>query len=279
MVKAFVLVFSVIFSLYASTPKNDQEAILQTVQSILDEKSFQQNRAFIEIIFSPAEKFMINKRVDSVKVVETLKENGLLDLFFDKPRKIVLEFKTNGAPLFFVKIVGDTLRNIGYYRFVTNASKYSSSEFTWSVSITSEYAADPMILQKELQKSGCSIVDIKRESPTRWSYTIDMQNAHLPVKKLQERVVVTLRRSLFPYWLDVSQIRRLRVVSRGRNHWYPDVSFYDSHLHLVKVVQRDKRMYDVMFNIPKNAKYIKIADLYTMKNIKDSLELHPVGSR
>ena len=278
MVRA-ALLLGLLLTLVCAQPSSHEERLFQKVRSILDAKSYAQNEAFIKIIFSPAGKFMLNDRVDSVKVVETLKENGLLELFFNKPTKIVLEFKTNGAPLFFVKIFSNTLRNIGYYRFVTNASKYNNSEFTWSVSITSEYAADPMILQKELQKSGCSIVDIKRESPTHWSYTIDMQNAHLPVKKLQERVVVTLRRSLFPYWLDVSQIRRLRVVSRGRNHWYPDVSFYDSHLHLVKVVQRDKRMYDVMFNIPKNAKYIKIADLYTMKNIKDSLELHPVGSR
>ncbi len=278
MVRA-ALLLGLLLSFVFAQPSSHEERLFQKVRSILDTKSYAQNEAFIKIIFSPAGKFMLNDRVDSVKVVETLKENGLLELFFNKPTKIVLEFRTNGAALFFVKIVSDTLRNIGYYRFVTNASKYNNSEFTWSVNITSEYAADPMILQKELQKSGCSIVDIKRESPTHWSYTIDMQNAHLPVKKLQERVVVTLRRSLFPYWLDVSQIRRLRVVSRGRNHWYPDVSFYDSHLHLVKVVQRDKRMYDVMFNIPKNAKYIKIADLYTMKNIKDSLELHPVGSR
>ena len=278
MVRA-VLLAGMAYVFAFAQPSSPKERVYEKVQSILDTKSYAQNEAFIKIVFSPAEKFMLNDRVDSVKVVETLKENGLLELFFNKPTKIVLEFKTNGAPLFFVKIVSDTLRNIGYYRFVTNASKYNSSEFTWSVSITSEYAADPMILQKELQKSGCSIVDIQRESPTHWSYTIDMQNAHLPVQKLQERRVITLRRSLFPYWLDVSQIRRLRVVSRGRNHWYPDVSFYDSHLHLVKVVQRDKRMYDVMFNIPKNAKYIKIADLYTMKNIKDSLELHPVGSR
>ena len=278
MVRAAVL-SGLLFVLVFAQPATPKERLLQKVQSILDAKSYAQNEAFIKIIFSPASKFMLNDRVDPVKVIETLKENGLLELFFNKPTRIVLEFKTNGAPLFFVKIVSDTLRNIGYYRFVTNASKYNSSEFTWSVSITSEYAADPMILQKELQKSGCSIIDIQREGSTRWSYTIDMQNARLPVRELREKMVTTLRRSLFPYWLDVSKIRRLRVVSRGRNHWYPDVSFYDSHLHLVKVVQRDKRMYDVMFNIPKNAKYIKIADLYTMKNIKDSLELHPVGSR
>ena len=278
MVKAALLV-AVLFLVSFADSSTLQERVLRQVKTILDTESYRQNEAFIKIIFSPAKKFIYNDRVDSVKVVETLKENGLLELFFDKPTKIVLEFKTNGTPLFFVKIVGDTLRNIGYYRFVTDASKYNNSEFTWSVGIVSEYAADPMILQKELQKSGCSIVDIQRETPTKWRYTIDMQNAHLPVKRLEEGVVTTLRRSLTPYWLDVSKIRRLRIVSRGANHWYPDISFYDPLLHLVKTLQRDKRSYDITLSIPKNAKYIKIADIYTMKNIKGSLELHPVGSR
>ena len=260
-------------------PSIEEELVLQKVQTILDEKSFQQNRAFIKIIFSPAKRFIRKDHVDSVKVVETLKENGLLKLFFDKPTRMVLEFKTNGTPIFFVKIVSDTLRNIGYYRFVTEASRFNSSEFGWSVGIVSEYAADPMILQKELRKSGCTIVDIERKRPTHWIYTIDMHAAHLAVESLQNRVVLKLRRSLFPYWFDVSKIRRLRVVSSPRNYWYPDVSFYDAQLHLVKVVERDKRSFDLTFPIPKKAKYIKIADLYTMKNIKDSLSLHPVGSR
>ncbi len=278
MVRAALLA-GVLFVFAFASSQRAEERVLKKVQTILDTRSFEQNRAFIKIIFSPADRFLHNGRVDAVKVVETLKENGLLQLFFKKPSEMVLEFKTNGSSLFFVKIVSDTLRNIGYYRFVTKASRYNNSEFSWSVRIVSEYAADPMILQKELHKSGCEIVDIERKSPTQWVYTIDMHNAHLPVQVLREGFVVKLRHSLFPYWLDVSKIRRLRVVSHGRNHWYPDISFYDAHLHLVKVIERDKRSYDITVVIPKNARYIKIADIYTMKNIKDSLELHPVGSR
>lgn len=279
MVRAFVLALFFFISQLTAASESLKERVVSKVQTILDAKSFEENRAFIDIIFSPPKKFMENDRVNSVKIVETLKENGLLKLFFNKPTPIVLEFKTNGAPLFFVKIVSDTLRNIGYYRFVTKASTYSNSEFSWSVDIVSEYMADPMILQTELRKSGCEIIDIERESPTLWSYTIDMQRARLDVESLQEGYVKKLRRSLFAYWLDVSKIRKLRIVSRGRNNWYPDISFYDSLLHLVKVVQRDKKSYDITVVIPKNATYIKIADIYTMKNIKDTLELHPIGSR
>lgn len=262
-----------------ATPTNEQDAVLNKVRSILEQKRYKTNEAFIKIIFSPPQKFILQERVDVLKVIETLKQNGLLDLFFDKPTRIALEFQTNGTPLFFVKIVGDILRKIGYYRYVTDASRYNNSEFIWRVAIVSEYAADPTILQEELQKNGCKIVDISRKSPKEWHYVVDMRNARLDVETLQNGFEKQLKRSLYPYWFDVATIRKLRIISIGRNRWYPDISFYDAKLHLVKVIQRDRRMYDVTVRIPKNAKYIKISDIYTMKNIKDKMVLKPSGDR
>jgi hypothetical protein len=276
MVKVFIAIFIFAIGLYA---QSDKEKIEQKVQTILDEKSYKVNKGFIDIIFSPPSEFIINDRVNSVKVVQVLKENGLLKLFFNKPTEIELKFKTNANPLFFVKVMDDTLRRIGYYRYVTKSSSYSNSEFTWSVSIVSEYATDPEILQKELSKKGCDIVDIQRETPTKWIYTIDMGHAYLNVTKLQNGIEVKLRRSLFAYWLDVSKIRKLRILSKGRNNWYPRIVYFDSNLHLIRVINRDKKSYDITLAIPKNAKYIKISDIYTMKNIKDSLILKPSGSR
>ena len=249
------------------------------VQTILDQQTYQINKPLIDIIFTPEEGFVKNGQVDAVRVIQTLKENGLLKLFFNKPTSMILEFKTNSNPLFFVKIVGDTLRDIGYYRYVTKSSSYNNSEFTWSVALVSEYVVDPMLLQKELQKSHCSIVDIQRDSPTKWIYTIDISHANLEAEALHDGEKKVLGRSLYSFWLDVSHVRKLRVVSKGRNRWYPRVSYYAAQLHLVKVLTRDKRSYDITLVIPKNAKYIKIADIYTMKNIKDSLVLHPAGSR
>ena len=258
---------------------DQKEQVQSKIRSLIGEAAYLQNKAFVELIFSPPEKFMRNDRVDAVKVIDTLKENGLLKLFFKKPLPIELSFATNGSPLFFVKLIGDTLRDIGYYRFVTKSATYNSSEFVWSVRIVSEYVTDPMLLQQELAKKGCEIIDIERESDTQWAYTIDMSGAHLAIPTLEEGVETVLRRSLLPFWLDVSKIRKVRVISKGRNRWYPDIAYYDANLHLVKVIQRDKRSYDVTLVIPKNAKYIKIADLYTMKNIKDPLVLKPFGTR
>ena len=249
------------------------------IKSFLDQDIYLKNKEFINIIFDPKENYYTNDRIDVVSVVKTLKENGLLKLFFKKPKKITLNFKTNGSPLFFVKLMGDSLRNIGYYRYVTVAATRDSSEFTWSINLTSEYATDPIVLQKELQKSGCDIVDITRANSQEWTYVIDMGNGYLNVPVLQKGEEIHLKRSLYAHWLNSANIEKLRIKSSRRNNWYPNISFYDSSLHLLKVIKEDEKKRTLTLDIPKRAKYIKISDLYTLKNVKDELVLSPIGTR
>jgi len=256
-----------------------EDPLTTKIKSFLSESSYENNKAFINVVFDPKEAFYINDRVDAVKVVQTLKENGLLKLFFKSPQEFQLNFKTSGSPLFFVKIMGDTLRNIGYYRYVTTASNLSSSEFMWSIKLTSEYATDPLILQQELKKSGCTIIDIERNSKKEWTYVIDMLGGHLNIKALEADKEVKLKRSLYAHWLNVSSIKKLRIVSSRRNSWYPYIAYYDASLHLVKLIKKDKISRDITLKIPKNASYIKISDLYTLKNVRDELTLKPTEAR
>ncbi len=256
-----------------------EDPLTTKIKSFLNEKTYENNKGFINVIFDPKSAFYENDRVDAVKVVQTLKENGLLKLFFKKPQEFRLNFKTSGSPIFFVKIMSDTLRSIGYYRYVTTASTLDSSEFTWSINLTSEYATDPLVLQKQLQKSACDIIDIERNNSKEWSYIIDISNAKLNVRTLEDGEKVTLKRSLYAHWLNVSKIRRLKIQSTRRNRWYPYIAYYDSSLHLVKIIKREKIYREILLNIPKNATYIKISDLYTLKNVRDALVLLPQGAR
>jgi hypothetical protein len=249
------------------------------IKSFLEEKKYTENEAFINVIFEPKTAFYENDRVNSVKVIQTLKENGLLKLFYNKPQAIRLNFKTSGSPLFFVKIMGDTLRNIGYYRYVTLASDLDSSEFVWNISLTSEYVTDPIILEKELQKSACKIIDIERITPTEWTYVIDMGRGFLNVKKLYAEQNISLKRSQYAHWLDISKIKNLHISSSKRNSWYPYIAYYDASLHLLKVLKKDKITYEVSLRIPPNTKYIKLSDIYNMKNIRDELRLIPTHSK
>ena len=280
-VLSFLLIFS--FSLIADeinevTESSDNNLTLK-IKSFLDTQVYEQNKAFVAVVFDPESDFYQNDRVDVVKVVETLKENGLLNLFFKTPREIKLNFKTSGAPLFFVKLMGDALRNIGYYRYVTTASNLNSSEFTWSIKLTSEYATDPLVLQTELNKSGSNIIDLERVSATEWTYVVDMGRSFLNLVELEKSQKMKLKRSLYAHWLNVSKIKKLKIVSSRRNNWYPYIAYYDASLHLLKVIKEDERYSTLKLEIPKQAKYIKISDLYSLKNVKDSLTLYPSGTR
>ena len=278
MVKVFFTFLLFVSFSFAQNIKEDDN-LTQKIKTLIDLSVYEQNKAYIDIIFSPKSDYFTQDRVDTVKVIQTLKDNGLLSLFFKKPRELKLSFKTSGSPLFFVKIMGDTLRNIGYYRYVTQESNLNSAEFTWIINLTSEYATDPLILQKELQKSGCSVVDVERNSEIDWTYIIDMRDGHLNLQTLENGVEFKIKRSLYAKWLDVSKVKNLAIRSSRRNDWYPYIAYYNSSLHLLKVIKKDTKHNKIILNIPKDAQYIKISDLYTLKNIRDSLVLTPSSSR
>ncbi len=278
MVKLIFTILLVSFiGLADEAPKIDP--LTQKIKTLLDIQTYKQNSAYIDIVFSPKSDYYLGKRVDVVKVIQTLKENGLLNLFFKTPKDLTLNFKTSGSPLFFMKIMEDTLRSIGYYRYVTKESNLNNSEFTWTITLTSEYATDPLILQKELKKSGCNIVYIARNSATDWTYTIDMRDAKLNVTSLEPAVEIKLKRSLYAKWLDVSKINRLRISSSRRNSWYPYIAYYDNTMHLLKVQKIDSKQNRMILNLSDSTHYIKISDIYTIKNIRDDLVLIPMGSR
>lgn len=270
MVKIFFLVLFLFSSLHA------QDFLIKKIQNLVSPKTFAKDRAFIETIFSPKSEFYKDDgMVDSIKVIKTLKENGILNLFFQKPRDINISFKTNGESLFFIKIMSDALQNIGYYKYVTKESSLDGEEFVWKINLTSEYAADPIILSQELKKNGCQISDVVRENENDWSYVVDMKNARLDVSMLEGGVSFSLKRSLYAYWLDVSKIESVDITSSLRNDWYPYIAFYDKTLKLLSVIKLDTKKTNITLDINSDVSYIKISDIYTLKNIKDDLVLLP----
>ncbi len=278
MVKIF-FIFLLLISFAFSDEFEEESPLIQKVKTFISEDSFINNKDFIKLIFSPQEGYYRQEKVDVVKVIQTLKENGLLNLFFEKPQELKLSFKTNGSPLFFVKIMGDTLRNIGYYRYITKESNLNNSEFMWMISLKAEYATDPLILQQELNKSGCSIVDVDRVEPNVWKYSIDMSGGYLNVPKLKSTQEFKLKRSLYAHWLNVSEIQNLKIKSSIRDRWYPKIVYFDKYLHLLKVIKKDQKTRTLFLEIPKYAEYIKISDIYTLKNVKDTLVLVPSGEK
>jgi len=271
LVKKFLLIVLLTLSSFAN------ELLYEKIESLIGQEMYERNRSFIEIVFSPEEEYYRNQKVDVVKVVEHLKENGLINLFFDKPHTLELTFSTNGKPIFFVKLMSDTLRDMGYYRYITKESKLENSGFSWSISLKSEYATDPTLLRKELLKRGCDIVNIERISDDKWHYEIDISFAHMKLDVLKSGDEITYKRLNFEKWLDISEVKKLTLWSLKGNNWYPYIAFYDNSLRLLKVYKRDKKTWQIVLSLPRDAAYVKIADLYSLKNIKDGLRIKTQG--
>jgi hypothetical protein len=272
-VKLLVVLLFSIFTLFAD------DLLHEKIQSFISAESYENNQGFIEIIFKDEASFYHNERLDVVKVIETLKNNGLLKLSFSEPKHLKLTFNTNGSALFFVKLMNDTLRSIGYYRYLTEYSKSDNSIFIWQIGLDSEYITDPTVLRRELLKRGCDILDIERKDDLTWIYSIDMAEAHLDVLSITAEDEITLKRSLSAHWLDVSTVERLKFTSASGNSWYPYITFFDAKLHLLRVYKRDSKTWQIKMKMPDATQYIKVADLYNLKNIKNGLQVEALGQK
>lgn len=287
MVKRLLLVLLLSLTpLYANEVNSDtgfettepQKDLLQDkIKDLIGANAYARHVKFIKIIFANEDDFYTNDRVDVANVIKMLKDNGLLDLFFKKPQEMHLTFHSSGYPLFFVKIMSDTLQSMGYYRFITDRSKQDESGFFWTIRLTGEYAIDPVLLKNALMKRGCDIVDIDRHSKRDWSYHIDMQDAYLMLKELAPYKERELKKSLYEHWLNVKSSKSLVLWSLKGNNWYPYVSIYDKELHLLKVYKRDRKTRKITLELPQDTVYVKIADLYSLKNIKDGLRAQTQG--
>ena len=278
MVKKFLLLFVLALSLFAQEATN-KELLDEKIISFIGEESYAKNRDYIHIIFKNTEDFYAKEQINVVQVVETLEENGLLHLFFDEPQQYEMTFHSTGSPLFFVKLMGDTLRSMGYYRYVTKESKNDESGFEWTISLEAEYVTDPVLLRKELSTRGCDIIDIVRNSATDWHYNIDTSKAYLNVDRLANGQKQKYDRLQYALWLDVAQIKSMEIKSHRANFWFPYIALYDGSLRLLKVIKQDEETTEFTLDLPQETRYIRVSDLYTITNIRYGLEFSPSGKK
>jgi len=247
--------------------------LFDKVRSLIGTDAYERNEAFIKIIFSERETFVEGGRLNIVRVLETLKENGLLSLQYRRVQPLELTFRTNGSAPFFMTLMSDTLREMGYAHYLTDAAVLDNTGYTWRITMTSDTATDPTALQRQLSRRGCSILDIERVSETQWRYFVDMGSAHLELEPLQLDRKVTMKRLVYPRWLDVSGATKLTLWSLQGNNWYPYIAFYDDELRLLKLYKRDRRSWQLTFRLPRGCAYVKIADLYSRKNMNAGLRV------
>lgn len=265
----FFLINLLVLSLNANELLNDK------IKNLIGENSYATHKNLINFIFKKDYEYTTVNGLNYIAILKTLKENGLLNLAFNEPRDIEINFKIIDMPVKSMKILKDTLKSLGYYYYFTKKAVYNGeNDLTWTIKLKTEAAIDPLILSDELSKHDCKILDIHRESNEKWSYVLNTQEATLSDAvhvTTNEKVVFT--KPLSPYFIKIDSATYISIVSRRLNNWLPYVVFYDKNLNILKVSKDDKVNKSLTLKIPEKTKYIKISDLYTLFNIKRGLSV------
>lgn len=245
------------------------------LSNILGQNSYLSKKKFLKIIFKEEQKFYVGDEVDIHKVLIALKENNLLHLDFKTTKDLYLSFATQqNNPLIFIKMLQNSLNALGYSTPSTQKMMKDSSGFLWKVILKTSAAVDPVLLARELKKQHCYITQIKRYSKSNWRYNIDIRDIDIVPQEITLNKKTALKKPHNPYWIDVEKARTMVLGSAKANSWHPYVVFYDRDLKVLDTITKERKSYNEKFSIPRNAKYVKISDIYTLENLRRGLSIY-----
>ncbi len=252
--KKLFLLFLLVINLFAINNTSK-------IETIMGEENYQKYQKLIDKIFP-------NNEYNIIEIVKKLKNNGLIDLFFNKAKIIDTKFEfKNGNPILEQKILNNSLTNLGYYYFYPIEISKENSTYNVTLEMKSEHFIDPVSLINELTSRGCKILDISRNEDI-FSYKIDCSNGF--IKEIKD---LTNKNQSFvnpngEYWIKSNNFSKLTIKTSRLDSWHPSVWFYDKDMNLIDVFRKNTIMNFTVLQIPPACEYIKITDIYSPENFK-----------
>ena len=263
----FVLLLAV-YSLHAAS-------FYKEIENIVGKNTYIANKKIIKTLFKQQNQFYTKGHLDYAKVLNVLKNNHLLNVKISRSTAINLSFATRQRhPVAFIKLIKSTLNELGYSRIDIQKVIQDGSGFMYKVVVYSDSAPDPIMIVDSFAKKNASVVKIKRYSISSWRYFVDLSHLDLVYKNLPYKKKIRLPKPLEPYWIDVSNVKVLVINSANTNRWHPKIVFYDRFLNIVNNISKDIKSYNIRLEVPRNASYMKVSDLYTLDNINRGLTIY-----
>ncbi len=271
MVKIVLYLFLLTAFVHA-TPLEDK------IESFIGEKEYKIQKNLIRILFKNTNAFLKDDRsVDDIKVLEKLKDSGILKLFYTKPQQLNLIFSTKENSLVFMRVINESLSSMGYNYFLTKRALKNSDGFLWEIIVSTEHIVDPLIMSSRLKARGCFLESIDRKSENKWVYVVNTDSIKIDAQKVEANRTVKLKKPIRPYWIEVEDMKTISFASKLVDKWHPSIVFYDDKLHIVKDYKKKSPTNRLKIKIPIDAKYVKISDLYTLDNIKRGISIYLIG--
>jgi len=226
------------------------------IKDLIGEKKF---RTYYELI-----KPILNEK-DLTKTLEFLQNNGLLNIFFEKPRNIYPTFiLKNTNPILETKILYQTLNQLGYYYFYP-VKIINRQNYTITLEINSKHFINPLLFIKTISQYGCNVTSIKKRR--NYTYTIDCKNAKLNAPKIINKTIKYIN-AKGVYFFNSNDFKKIKISASKYDKWYPYIVLFDKNLNILNIIAKKSYQTSIVINIPNECRYIKIKDNYSKKNIK-----------
>jgi len=272
--RLFKVLFSISFfitSIYASI-------LFDKVENLLGSDKFNLHNKLLHLVFKDQEQFYLdnNTTLDYKNILKVLNNNGLIDLKYNAPANISIEFELKNSAIKSLKILNETLRGMGYAFYFTKEIRYdtNNNNLIWIINLKTEYMLDPFLFIQELKSKYCKILDVTRVNQFYWRYKLNLANAKiLESKKVENGEKIIFQKPLRAYFLEVNSPKELKIISRKLNNWFPYIVFYDKDLNILDTIKKNRVYRGLKSNVPYGTHYIKITDRYTLINIKRGLSI------
>lgn len=206
------------------------------IENFLGDSEYKKHHKLINILFENEEDFSDGETLKLSKILKVLKQNGLLNLKYDKPKELLVEFSISDSVVKSLKVLNDSLKSLGYYYYFTKKTiSNADGSLHWVIKLQAEYAMDPLILSNELKLKEIFVKNITRIDSTHWKYEFDTKNAKMAKAiKIEPNEKISFDKPLDNYLIEINNVDTLKIISRKLNRWYPYIVFYDEDLKVLK---------------------------------------------
>ncbi len=243
-----------------------------TIESIIGADNYRKNLPLINKLFADETQFLVNGKADPVLISSRLKKNGLLKFDLGKSQTIQANFYSVGNSSMFLKILTDSLQELGYVKYHILEASMDSGNVLLQIELKSDSLIDPENLYESIKKHNCSITSIRQDDKLKWNYEIDTSSAVLDTIKLNKNQNIQLPTPTSDYWLSIETNGIIELISSA-NNWHPFISFYDKKLNLLNSFRINDKKNELSLKVPKTVTYIRISDIYNINNIKNGLKV------
>lgn len=248
--------------------------VLGVARSFLDENTYTSQRNLVNLLFSKKAKYTNSDfSVNSLLVLKTLKENGLLKFSYDQAQQLQLNFYTKNSPLLTMKIISNILENLGYTYYLSNYISKNSDNLTWSILVNTQNILDPIAFTNALKDAQCKVNFVKKDAMFEWSYDFDCKDANLQSIQLEKGRFEEFAKANRAYWFNVKDANSIYIKTDIKDNWFAFITFFDKDLHVKGQIDQNKDQKNLNVQIPKGVKYIKVEDKFSLDNIKRGISV------